>query len=124
MNLKDQGEFYDFDQAMTAELFIKCVEGFIAKRVENKKTVLIIDRFSAHYAGVVQQKSKEWKSKNLYIQYLPAYCSELNLIENLWRIIKYQWLSIADFLSAQSLKEKGCHILQNFGKEYKTQFKT
>ncbi|WP_368860940.1 transposase, partial [Desulforhabdus sp. TSK] len=37
--------------------------------------------------------------KNLYIKFLPTYSPELNLIEILWRKIKYEWLSFSAYLS-------------------------
>jgi transposase len=36
INLENQGEFYDFEDNMTAELFIGCVEDFILKNVTKK----------------------------------------------------------------------------------------
>jgi transposase len=39
-------------------------------------------------------KQEEWREKGLSLFFLPTYSPELNLIEILWRFIKYQWLEI------------------------------
>ncbi len=39
-------------------------------------------------------KYEEWKQKNLEIFWLPAYSPQLNLIEILWKFIKYEWMEI------------------------------
>ncbi|MBE0424586.1 MAG: transposase [Lutibacter sp.] len=48
--------------------------------------------------------------------FLPPYSSKLNLIEILWRRIKYQWLPFQAYLSFQNLKEHLSYLLNNFGK--------
>ena len=34
----------------------------------------------------------KWVKRGLIIKYLPPYSPELNLIEILWRFMKYDWL--------------------------------
>jgi transposase len=48
---------------------------------------------------------EEWKERGITIFdfELPAYSPELNLIEILWRFIKYQWIEIDAYSSWQSL---------------------
>lgn len=106
---------------MDQDLFLAYVEDFIAKRV-HRKTVVIMDRASFHTAAKVQAKSRDWKKQNLHIQLLPAYCSELNLIEHLWRLIKHQWLALAAYQSPASLTQQVLDILQNIGSKYRITF--
>jgi len=35
--------------------------------------------------------------------YLPPYCPHLNIVEVLWRKLKYQWLQVQDYLETQTL---------------------
>ena len=42
---------------------------------------------------MVQAKRREWKQKGLRLLFLPPYCPHLNLIEILWRQVKYRWLA-------------------------------
>jgi len=70
----------------------------------------------------VKQKLKDWQKRNLYMQFLPAYCSELNLIEHLWRMIKHEWLPLWAYQSAQTLTQQVLVIMQNMGSKYRITF--
>ena len=67
-------------------------------------------------------KRLEWEEKGLYLYYLPPYSPELNLIENLWRFIKYQWLPFSAYLSFRNLLSSLNEILENVGEKYKISF--
>jgi len=55
-----------------------------------KKTVLLMEQASIQTSDKIMEKIEEWKRKNLEIFWLPAYSPKLNLIEILWRFIKYE----------------------------------
>ena len=44
-------------------------------------------------------KRGEWKQRSIHIFELPSYSPEMNLIEILWRFMKYQWLEIKAYQS-------------------------
>ena len=67
-------------------------------------------------------KIQEWKQKDVLIYFLPPYSPELNLIEILWKRIKYQWLDFDAYRSFQNLKEKLNFVLNNFGEKYDIKF--
>ncbi len=71
----------------------------------------------------MQSKVAEWEAKNLYIFFLPAYSPHLNLIETLWRKMKYEWLKPEDYASFEKLTEAVKKILSEIGKEYKIKFR-
>ena len=50
-------------------------------------------------------KIEERKEKDVLIYFLPPYSPELNLIEILWKRIKYEWLDFDACKSFQNLKE-------------------
>ena len=93
-----------------------------ADRINGKFTVIIIDNASIHKSKKFKAKIEEWENKNLYLFYLPPYSPELNLIEILWREVKYRWLSIEAFLSFEILCENIKNILSSFGKKYVINF--
>ncbi|MRT92029.1 transposase [Ancylomarina sp. 16SWW S1-10-2] len=64
------------------------------------------------------EKMLEWKEKDVLIYFLTPYSPELNLIEILWRRIKYQWMPFDAYLSFQNLKERLLYILDNVGSKY------
>lgn len=47
----------------------------------------------------MRDKLEEWQQRNIEIFELPSYSSELNLIEILWRFIKYDWMEISAYRS-------------------------
>jgi len=56
----------------------------------NKETVVVLDNSSVHKSKLFTEKSREWEEKGLKIYFIPPYSPELNLIEILWRFIKYK----------------------------------
>ncbi len=56
------------------------------------------------------------------LYYLPGYSPELNLIEILWRFIKYGWLPFSAYLNFQTLVEAVEDILMKGGSQYKITF--
>ena len=63
----------------------------------------------------VIQHIPHWVRKGLIVKYLPAYAPELNLIEILWRFIKYYWLPFSAYTSFQCLCQAVEDILTRFG---------
>jgi transposase len=99
---------------------IACVDKFCEKLT--KKTVLIMDNSSIHQNSFLWDKEEEWLKKGLEIFFLPTYSPELNIIEILWRFIKYQWLEINAYESYSTLVESVEDILINFGTKYTINF--
>jgi hypothetical protein len=58
----------------------------------------------------------------LILKYLPPYAPELNLIEILWRFMKYSWLPFSAYTSFQCFIEAIEEILTHFGTEYTIAF--
>lgn len=83
-----------------------------------KKTIVVLDNAPIHKSKNFTEKIKEWEKQDLIIYFIPPYSPELNLIEILWRFIKYQWLSFEAFTNFSSLKKYLKEILDNFGKKY------
>jgi transposase len=82
------------------------------------ETVLVIDNASIHTSNAFLEKQAEWNAKGLTIFFLPTYSPELNIIEILWRFIKYHWLEIDAYESWISLVNAVENILIKFGSEY------
>ena len=87
-----------------------------------KRTVAILDNSPIHKSKKFMAKIEEWRRNDLLIYFLPPYSPELNLIEILWRRIKYQWLPFEAYLSFQNLKERLSYVLNNFGPKYDIKF--
>jgi transposase len=76
-------------------------------------------------------QDKSAKQKGLRIFHLPPYLCfakpkyspHLNLIETLWRKMKYNWLKPGDYSSWEALKKAIDDILNSVGKDLKIKFK-
>ena len=95
---------------------ISYMDSFVAQTV--KKTVVILDNSPIHKSKKFMAKIEEWKEKDVLIFFLPPYSPELNLIEILWRRIKYQWIPYDAYICFQNLKERLSYVLSNFGGKY------
>jgi transposase len=71
-----------------------------------------MNRASIHTSNAIFDQLEEWKERGLTIFELPTYSPELNLIEILWRLIKYEWLEIDAYSSWQSLVSSVERIFQ------------
>ena len=56
------------------------------------------------------------------MRYIKGLTKELNIIEILWRFIKYKWLETKDYESYSTLVETVENILINFGTKYTINF--
>lgn len=87
-----------------------------------QKTVVVLDNATIHHSDDFKDKIPEWEEKDLYIFYLPTYSPHLNLIETLWRMIKYRWLKPEDYADFQTLTDAVEDIICNIGKGLKINF--
>jgi len=113
---------YSHNGSMNSEIFIAYVEDFLKNNPPSLKTVVIIDNASFHKSADVKNKLKQWQKQNLFFQFLPPYCSELNKIEVLWHHLKHLWLRLEDYKTKESLKEAADDILSNVKTKYTITF--
>ncbi|KJR40052.1 transposase, partial [Candidatus Magnetoovum chiemensis] len=98
------------------ETVIACIDDF--SKCLKKKTVLVIDNASVHTSKAIKAKIPQWQEKGLELFYLPTYSPELNLIEILWRFMKYEWIEFYAYKSWENLIEYVENVLRNFGEKY------
>ena len=108
------------DGWVDSDIVMGCFDNFAAKL--QKSTVVIIDNASMHTSKKFKERQSEWEKQGLTVFYLPPYSPELNLIEILWRFLKYQWLPLSAYESRHNLKEKLVEILDSIGDEYTITF--
>ena len=118
-----RGEGFDpyvFEGCIDATIAIECINRFCKKLA--RPTTLVIDNAPIHTSAQFQSMIPEWEKQNLFLWFLPAYCPELNLIEILWKKIKYYWLPIDAYQSFEKLDDRLCHVLANIGKKFRICF--
>ena len=127
------GMFSPIKQDLRAALFdgavdARCIRAFIDHFAEklpeqtNRKTIVVLDQATIHTAGIIKERFNAWQKKGLYLQFLPAYCSELNLIEILWKHLKHFWIKAEDYASIDTLTKAAKGILKQYGKYYTISF--
>jgi transposase len=120
INTDNKFESFVFECKVDSQLVIDCFNLF-SERI-TKKTVVLIDNAPIHTSDEFVEWIEEWKKQGLIIKYLPEYSPELNLIEILWRMIKYHWIPFSAYSSFQSLKHAVIDILGSVGSKYQISF--
>ena len=122
LNADCEGKFWTRAETIDSEFVIDCLEEWIAEK-SAKPRVLVLDNARIHRSKKMQAKFGEWEEKGFYIFNLPLYSPHLNIIEILWRKMKYEWLKPENYLSFESLTTAVKEILSKLGTEYKIKFK-
>jgi transposase len=120
MTRKNKLYFEILESTFNSDRIICFMDKFVEQIV--KKTIVILDNSPIHKSKKFMSKIEQWKEKDVLIYFLPPYSPELNLIEILWRRIKYQWLDFDAYKSFEILKEKLNFVLNNFGTKYDIKF--
>lgn len=116
---------FETPQKITAPFVIESVEALLPCLA--RPSVLVLDNATVHRSKLVQAKRmqakrKEWKQKGLRLLFLPPYCPHLNLIETLWRQVKYRWLAPAAYQTFGTLCQSVTDILAQVGTKYRLTF--
>jgi transposase len=120
MDRSSKTDSYVFEGIIDSETVINCFDSF-AKKI-TKTTVVLIDNSPLHTSKKFDKKSTEWLEKGLVVMPIARYSPELNLIEILWRKIKYEWMPFSAYESFEKLKENLFDILANVGENYTISF--
>lgn len=120
MNRFNHLESYVSTQTINSDVVIACIDTFFPQ-VE-KRTIIVVDQASIHTSDLVQSQLDEWRERNLEIFVLPSYSPQLNLIEILWRFMKYEWMEISFYKNWRSLVNSVETMLREFGKKYVINF--
>lgn len=111
---------YVFEGRITSDIVIAYLDKF--SDTLHKRTVVVLDQASIHTSKAVEDKCQEWQQKQLELFWLPPYSPQLNLIEILWRFIKYQWLPFEAYQDWNSLVQSVETVLKEVGSEYVINF--
>ncbi len=120
LNRKNHLETYISSQSINSDVVIACIDSFFAS--VDKPTVIVVDQSSIHTSDAVLDKIEEWLERGITIFELPPYSPQLNIIEILWRFMKYQWIEIDAYKSWESFVASIEKILKEFGKSYVIDF--
>lgn len=109
-----------FEGTLTSEIVIACIDDYSLQL--RLPTLLVIDGASIHTSKEFEARLAVWEERDLFIYLLPAYSPELNLIEILWRMVKYHWLPLAAYQSYQLFSKYLIEVLSQVGSKYQINF--
>ncbi len=109
-----------FECSADTSVAAACFDEFSKTVTDN--TVVILDNSPIHHSEEFQDNIPKWEEKGIILKYLPAYSPELNLIEILWRFIKYHQIPFSAYTTFKNLVDAVEDILRNIGREYKICF--
>ena len=110
-----------FECSINSDVVIACFD-YVSERI-TRETWVVIDNAPMHTSAAFEECVERWEAKGLYIYRLPAYSPELNLIELLWRFIKYFWLPCSAYASFDALVQAVEEILRKIGEDFRIHFK-
>lgn len=108
------------EENVTSELGIACFDAFC--ETLKRETVVTLDNASFHTSAAIEKKRSEWRSKNLTLFYLPKYSPQLNLIEILWRFMKYEWIEWWAYKGWPYLVKYVEDVICGYGTKYEINF--
>jgi transposase len=120
MNKRNELKSYVSYQTINSDVVIACIDTFFV--TVNKPTFIVVDQASIHTSDAIFEKIEEWKERNITIFELPTYSPHLNLIEILWRFIKYEWIPIDAYKDWKTFVASVEKILREFGENYVINF--
>ena len=121
MNRDNHLEAYVSEQSINSDVIGFCIESWFPTKTK-KPTVIVTDQASIHTSGIILDRLEEWQERNITLFQLPSYSPHLNLIEILWRFIKYEWLEVEAYSSWNHLVTSLEKMLRKFGDSYVINF--
>jgi transposase len=109
-----------FEGSVTSAVVVASIDHFISTL--QRQTTPVMDNASIHKSLEFQENIEHWQQLGLTIVNIAPYSPELNIIEIVWRKIKYEWIPFSAYESFQNLKESLFDILANIGKSYTVNF--
>lgn len=103
-----------------SETIIEIIDDYCDKMT--RPTVVVLDNAPIHTSHAVAAKLDEWERLGLTLYFLPPYSPQLNLIEILWRKIKYEWMPNSAYGNFKLLDAELRNILFSYGTKYCIQF--
>lgn len=108
------------EETVTADWLAKQLDEF--SQGLKRLTVIVLDNASVH-KKMVREHGAKWEGRGLYVGFLPPYSPHLNIVETLWKKLKYEWLRAKDYADKATLHEATKRLLGEVGKSLSIAFK-
>ena len=119
-NLHDQFPAFAFQGPLASPTVLPCFDLF--RQPQQKPAVGVVDHAPIHTREDFAEERDRWQKADLHVKFLPPYCPDLNLIELLWRKIKYDWLPLDAYQNFKTLTASLFDVLKGIGSKYRITF--
>lgn len=119
-NLHHDFHSFAFVGAIDTQTVIHCFNLF--REQLERPAVVVVDNAPIHTSEDFAEQQILWQAQDLTVKFLPPYCPELNLIEILWRKIKYEWLPLNAYQSFKVMTRSLFEVLRGIGSKYRITF--
>ena len=113
---------YLIEGSVNSFVVVEVMEAFLQTLDPQRQSVIIIDNAPIHTSEYFQLYKAHWQEGQVRFCHLSAYSPELNIIEILWRFIKYEWLPWTAYQSIEKLRQELTEILLNVGNKFTISF--
>lgn len=118
--VKNDLSAFEINGSVDSQVIISAMDSYCNEIDE--PTIAIIDNAPIHTSNAVQARIMEWEKRGLSLYFLPRYSPQLNLIEILWRKMKYVWIPARAYEGIEKLRFALDDIICNFGSSYNINF--
>ena len=119
-NLQHQFHAFAFEGSIDTNPVIHCFNLF--RQRQKKPALVVMDNAPIHTSEDFDDELDHWQKQELHVKFLPPYCPELNLIEILWRKIKYEWLPLDAYQNFKTMTASLFEVLRGIGSKYRITF--
>jgi transposase len=119
-NLHNQFHAFAFQGTIDSHTVIPCFDLF--RQQQQNPALVVVDNAPIHTSEDFEDELERWQKDDLHVKFLPSYCPELNLIEILWRKIKYEWLPLDAYQNFKTLTASLFDVLKGIGSKYRITF--
>lgn len=126
---RDNRAFFRFsEKTVTAETvmatFDEFAEDYFFNHYREAKVpcLVVLDNASVHTSEAFMARVEHWMLRGVALHFLPPYSPELNLIEILWRKVKYEWLPMDAYQNYTKLKARVKEVLGGVGEKFRIIF--
>ena len=119
-NLHHEFHSFAFEGSIDTQTVIHCFNLF--RQQLERPAVVVVDNAPIHTSDDFAEQKILWQEQDLAVKFIPPYCPELNLIEILWRKIKYEWLPLNAYQSFKAMTRALFEVLRSIGPKYRITF--
>jgi transposase len=116
MNRRNELQAHSIEGNVNSDIVMDCIDQFC--QTVTKWTVIVMDNAGIHKSQGFEVQQEKWKKQNVELFFLPPYSPELNLIEILWRFVKYEWIDFEAYASWKTFVDHIEAVFAEFGEKY------